>query len=292
MLRFGCALLCLALASSFAAEWKPVDGFFRWPPGLEVGACTAVAENSRGELFVFHRGKQPILVFAHDGKFLRSWGDDLVGSAHGLRIDADDNVWCTDIGHHRVYKFDSQGKLLLQLGTGKPGAGPDEFNKPTDVAFGERGEFYVTDGYGNTRVLKFSPSGALVGQWGTAGKEPGQFNTPHAIVRDPAAGRLIVGDRENDRIQVFDAEGNLLDVWPGFAPFGLALDRDGRLFVADGRANEVLELDDGGKIVARFGKKGEGPGEFDLPHMLAFDRIGNLYVTEITGRRVQKFVRN
>jgi DNA-binding beta-propeller fold protein YncE len=180
----------------------------------------------------------------------------------------------------------------LQLGTGKPGAGPDEFNKPTDVAFGERGEFYVPDGYGNTRVLKFSPSGALVGLWGTAGKEPGQFNTPHAIVRDQAAGRLIVGDRENDRIQVFDAEGKLLDVWPGFAPFGLALDRHGKLFVADGRANEVLELDDGGKIVARFGKKGEGPGEFDLPHMLAFDRIGNLYVTEITGRRVQKFVRN
>jgi DNA-binding beta-propeller fold protein YncE len=289
MLRLGCALLCLVSSvPPLAAEWKPVEGFFQLPAGLELGACTAVAQNSRGEIFVFHRGKQPLLVFSADGKFLRSWGDDLVGSAHGLRIDADDNVWCTDIGNHRVYKFDPQGKLLLQLGTGKAGAGSDEFNKPTDVAFGKLGEFYVTDGYGNTRVLKFSPSGALLQQWGTSGKEPGEFNTPHAIVRN-RADRLIVGDRENDRIQVFDADGKLLEVWPGFAPFGLALDAAGKLFVADGRANEVLELDAAGKIVARFGKKGSAPGEFDLPHMLTFDSAGNLYVTEITGKRVQKF---
>ena len=278
------------LIAAEPAAWQPVPDFFQVPAGVTLGACTAVAENSRGEIFFFHRGEQPILVFDADGKFLRSFGDGLVGSSHGLRIDADDNVWATDIGNHQVFKFDPQGKLLLQLGTGKPGAGPTEFNKPTDVAFGSGGEFYVTDGYGNTRVLKFSPSGGLVHQWGAAGKEPGQFDTPHAIVRD-AKGRLIVGDRENQRIQIFDADGKLLDVWPGFYPYGLAFDAKENLYVADGIANEVLRLDSAGKIVERFGKKGSAPGEFDLPHMLAFDKAGNLFVTEITGKRVQKFVR-
>jgi DNA-binding beta-propeller fold protein YncE len=230
------------------------------------------------------------LVFGPKGKFLRSWGDDLIGSAHGLRIDRDDNVWVTDIGNHRVIKYDREGKVLLQLGTGKPGDGPDQFNKPTDVAFGPNGEFYVTDGYGNSRVLKFSPSGALIHSWGRAGKGEGEFNTPHAIVID-RRGRLIVGDRENDRIQVFNADGKLLEVWPGFAPYGLALDRDFNLLVADGRAHQVLQLNDSGKVIHRFGKQGSAAGEFDLPHMLGFDIRGDLFVTEITGKRVQKFVR-
>jgi DNA-binding beta-propeller fold protein YncE len=272
------------------ATWTAQPGFFQLPDGFELGAASAVAVNRRGEIFVFHRGAHPIMVFDSAGKFLRSWGDGVVGSSHGLRIDPEENVWVTDIGNHRVMKFDPQGKLLMSLGTGKPGDGNDQFNKPTDVAFGSKGEFYVTDGYGNTRVLKFSPSGALVYQWGSAGKGDGEFNTPHAIVID-RQGRLIVGDRENDRIQIFDADGKHLATWPGFAPYGLALDGEGRLFVADGRANEVLQLNAAGKIVARFGREGTGPGEFSLPHMLSFDAEGNLFVTEITGKRVQKFVR-
>lgn len=269
---------------------KAETDFLKLPDGWTLGACSAVALNRAGEIFVFHRGEHPLLVFAVDGKFLRSWGDDLIGSAHGLRIDADDNVWVTDIGNHRVFKFDPQGKLLLSLGTGKLGDGPNEFNKPTDVAFGERGEFFVTDGYGNSRVLKFSPSGALLQQWGTPGKERGQFRIPHAIVRD-ANGRLLVGDRENDRIQIFDGDGKLLDVWPGFAPYGLAFDRNGTLFVADARAHQLLQLGATGQVVQRFGKQGSGPGEFNLPHMFAIDAAGNLLVAEVNGRRVQKLRR-
>jgi DNA-binding beta-propeller fold protein YncE len=269
---------------------KAEADFLQLPDGWSLGACSAVAVNRRGEIFVFHRGEHPLLVFAADGKYLRSWGDDLIGSAHGLRIDADDNVWATDIGNHRVFKFDSQGTVLLSLGTGKPGDGLTEFNKPTDVAFGERGEFFVTDGYGNARVLKFSPSGALLQTWGNAGKERGQFRIPHSIVRD-ARGRLYVGDRENDRIQIFDVDGKLLDVWPGFAPYGLALDRDGTLFVADGRAHQLVQLDETGRVVQRFGKQGTGPGEFNLPHMFAIDAAGQLLVAEVNGRRVQKLQR-
>ena len=215
-------------------------------------------------------------------------GDDLIGKAHGLRIDRQDNVWITDIGNHRVMKFDPSGKLLLSLGTGKAGTGTDEFDRPTDIAFGADGDVFVSDGYGNSRVLKFSATGRSVKTWGTRGKELGQFDLPHAIVMD-SKGRLLVGDRENERIQLFDAEGKALGQWPGFAPYGLAINGDGHVFVADAQAHQVLRLDAEGKVVQRIGQKGQVPGEFDLPHMLAFDSAGNLFVAEVDGKRFQKF---
>ncbi|MDA1049851.1 MAG: peptidyl-alpha-hydroxyglycine alpha-amidating lyase family protein [Planctomycetota bacterium] len=280
--------------STAAAE--PLDfladhEFFRLPDSIKLGACSGVAVDSKGNVYLFHRGKQPIIRLDADGKFLSSWGDDVIGSAHGLRIDAEDNVWVTDIGDHQVLKFSPDGKLLLALGkAGSAGDAVDEFNKPTDVAFGADGEIYVTDGYGNNRVLKFTPNGGFLAQWGEAGDGPGQFNLPHTVVIDQS-GRIIVGDRENDRVQVFESSGKLVAVWPGFAPFGLAFDGQGHLFVADGRANRVLQLDDEGQVVRSWGKEGTAPGEFQLPHMLAADASGNLYVGEIKGERFQKLIR-
>ena len=104
-----------------------------------------------------------------------------------------------------------------------------------------------------------------------------------------SAGRVLVGDRENKRIQIFDREGKWLDMWEGFSPFGLAFDAQGTLFVADGYANEIVQLDRSGKIAGRFGQKGTAPGQFELPHMLGFDTAGNLYVAEVNGKRFQKF---
>lgn len=269
-------------------ELKPVQNYFKLPRDFTLGPCSAVAVSTQGEIIVFHRGKKPLMVFDAEGNFLRSWGDDLIGSAHGLRIDSDGHVWTTDIGGHRVMKFDSHGKLLLSLGSGKPGNSDDQFNKPTDLAFGSHGEFFVTDGYGNTRVMKFAASGKLLHKWGTPGKQDGEFNLPHSVVMD-SQGRLLVGDRENDRIQLFDQSGRWLATWPGFAPYGLAFDKLGRLYVADARANQLIRLTANGAVEKRWGRKGSAPGEFDLPHMLAFDKAGNLYVAEVNGRRVQKF---
>jgi DNA-binding beta-propeller fold protein YncE len=272
------------------AGFRPVPDFLKLPEGWTLGSCSAVAVNRLGEILLLHRGKHPLIGFDADGRFLRSWGDDLIQSPHGLRVDQDDNVWVTDIGSHRVFKFDPSGKLLLSLGHGKPGAGDDQFNKPTDVAFGSDGEFFVADGYGNTRVLKLAANGKLIKAWGTPGAGPGEFNLPHAIVVD-SRGRVLVGDRENDRIQIFDRDGSLLEIWPGFAPYGLAFNRDGVLFVADARASRILELDANGKVRRSWGRKGTAPGEFDLPHMLSFDAAGNLLVAEVGGKRLQKFVR-
>lgn len=293
-------LLLFALARMLSAAEKPgrdlgftlqpLKQFFQVPAEVAVGACSAVAVNSRGEVYVFHRGPKPILCFNAEGELLRSWGDDVVKIAHGLRIDRDDNVWVTDVGGHRVYQFDPQGKLLLALGTGQAGAANDQFNQPTDIAFGPQDEVYISDGYGNSRVMKFSTKGQLQTSWGTPGNQAGQFQLPHSILVD-AEDRVLVGDRENNRIQVFDADGKWLASWNGFAPYGMAFDADGQLFVADGRAGQVLLLDEKGKVRKRWGRTGNGVGQFQMPHMLGFNADGDLFVAEVNGRRVQKFVR-
>jgi DNA-binding beta-propeller fold protein YncE len=276
--------------STRALDYQAVAGWPKLPDGLTLGPVSAVATDSEDRVFVFHRGKQPILVFDRDGKFLRSWGDDLVKTAHGLRIDRADNVWITDIGHHLVRKFNAEGKLLLTLGQkDQPGESPNQFNKPTDVAVTPSGDFYVSDGYGNSRVVKFSREGKYLTAWGKKGTGAGEFNLPHAICLD-AKGRVYVGDRENSRIQVFDPDGKFLAQWrEGGSPFGLYLTGE-RLFVADGRANWVMVLDLEGKAVGRFGEKGQRRGQFELPHAICVDKQGAVYVVEITGKRVQKFV--
>lgn len=278
-------------ADDGSIDFRPAKLHLRIPESVKLGPCSAVDIDSRGRFYVFHRGKQPILCFDRDGKFLRSWGDDLIGKAHGLRVDADDNVWVTDIKHHTVFKFSPKGKLLLSLGqVDRKGSGTDQFNQPTDIAFGKNGDIYVADGYGNSRVMKFAPNGKYLASWGTKGKDRGEFHLPHSILVDKR-GRVIVGDRENDRVQVFDANGKLLEIWPGFAPYGMAFDRQGHIFVADGRANAVLRLDAHGKVVGKWGRKGKRPGEFSLPHMLAADAAGNLYIAEVGNKRLQKLTR-
>jgi len=284
--------LCTTRLIADEIDFEPVPGFVKVPDSIKLGRASGVGVNSNGDVYLFHRGKHPIIVLDSTGKYLRSWGDDVISEAHGLRIDDDDNVWVSDIGNHQIFKFTKTGKLLLSLGkAGVAGSAVDEFDKPTDVAFGSNGEVYVADGYGNSRVMKFTPNGGFLAQWGEAGKGPSQFDTPHTLVVD-RNGRVIVGDRENDRIQVFDGNGRFLELWSGFAPFGLEFDQQGNLFVADGRANKILQLDSKGKVIASWGEEGADPGQFKLPHMLAADAKGNLYVGEILGMRFQKLNRN
>ena len=270
-------------------DYRPVAGWPQLPPGLELGAVSAVATDAKDRVFVAHRAAKPILVFDRDGKFLRAWGDDHIQTPHGLRIDPEGNVWVTDIGNHLVMKFDPEGKLLLSLGRkGEAGSKPDRFDRPTDVAISPTGEFYIADGYGNSRVMKFSRDGKLLKQWGVKGKGEGEFNLPHAICLD-AKGNLYVGDRENDRVQVFDSEGKFLKQWnESGAPYGLFLTGD-RLLVADGRAGWVRVLSLEGKSLGRWGEKGTMAGQFQMPHMLCVDSRGDVYVAEVTNKRIQKF---
>ncbi len=186
------------------------------PKGWYFGRVSAVATDSAGEVYVFQRGADadPIVVFDKDGKYLRSWGRDLdFGNEHGLRVDRDGNVWITDNGNHQVMKFTREGKLLLTLGVrGESGEDDKHFFRPADITFGPDGSVYVADGYGNARVVKFSPEGEYITAWGKHGTGESEFNIVHSAAVD-SKGTVYVSDRENNRIQIFDADGKFLRMW-------------------------------------------------------------------------------
>jgi DNA-binding beta-propeller fold protein YncE len=226
MKKYAAVLICLA-ALLIAAEqgWYPHEGGLMkyrvnirfgeepdtMPAGWKFGRVSAVTVDKQGEVYVYHRGPKadPIVVFDAKGKFLRSWGKGMVGNAHGIRCDRDGNIWTVDNGNHQVMKFTRDGKLLLTLGTkGEKGEDDKHFFRPTDIAFSpDQKFFYVSDGYGNARVVKFTWDGKYVKAWGRHGTRPGEFNTVHSIAID-SEGTVFVSDRENNRIQIFDADGN------------------------------------------------------------------------------------
>ena len=173
-----------------------------------------------------------MMVFDRDGNFLRSWGEGAVPRAHGLHIDADDTLYLTDDGDHTVRKCTPDGKVLLELGMpGKPAPymSGTPFHRCTHTALSPKGEIYVSDGYGNSRVHKYSPDGKLLMSWGEPGTDPGQFNIVHNIVTD-AEGWVYVADRENHRVQVFDGNGKYEAQWNNMhRPCGLYCHRGPRL---------------------------------------------------------------
>ncbi len=186
------------------------------PDGFKFGRVSSVAVDKQGEVYVFHRGTKapPVVVFDKDGKYLRSWGKGVFGNPHGIRIDRDGNVWTVDNGDHQVIKFDRTGKELMRLGVkGQKGNDERTFFRPTDIAFSPDGKFfYVSDGYGNSRVVQFTINGKFVRTWGTPGTEINQFNTVHSVAVD-SKGLVYVSDRENNRIQIFSGEGKFLKQW-------------------------------------------------------------------------------
>jgi len=272
--------------------YRPVRNFLHLPPGLKLGAVSGVATDAEERLYVIHRGdaERPILVFGRSGDFVRSFGAGCFTSTHGLRIDPAGNIWTTDNANHTVIKFSPEGKVLLTLGERDvPGDDDRHFNKPTDVAFAANGDFYVSDGYGNSRVVKFDRDGKFLFSWGKKGSGPGEFNLPHAVRLD-SKGNVYVADRENKRIQVFTPDGKFLrQLAGGIAPYGLFIAPGDLLFVADGVKHEIVKLDQGGQVLARWGGGGRESGKFLMPHGITVGRDGAVYVAEVTGGRVQKF---
>ena len=281
----------IAMAGRAGAEYRLVPEFPQLPKEVRLAGVSGVATDSKGQVFVLHRGAEPVLVFEPSGRFVRSFGKGLFKTAHGLRIDADDNVWTTDSADHVVIKFAPDGRVLMTLGErGVAGEDTRHFNKPADVAFGEGGTFFVADGYGNSRVVKFDKDGKFLLAWGKKGKGEGEFVIPHAVRLD-SKGLVYVGDRENDRVQVFDQNGKFIRQFGGFAPFGLFITPKDELFAADGRAHQVHRVTLEGKVIETWGKRGPEAGNFFLPHGITVAADGAVYVTEVDGKRVQKFVR-
>ena len=291
------------LASAFAAGGLRGSGFERlpytvdtnWPhlpAGWNLQETPGVAVDANDHVYVFHRGENPIIELTPDGRVVRSWGQGMFIRPHAIRIDPQGAIWVVDNDTHQVLKMDRSGRVQLVMGRkGQSGEGPDLFNRPTDVAFAEDGSFYVSDGYVNSRVAKFSADGAFITAWGQKGTAPGQFDLPHTVVVGPD-GRVYVGDRENYRLQVFDADGGFIEQWTDVgSPWGLALSRDNELFIADGHNNRILKTGLDGTVAGQISSGGKVPGRVDFAHHIAVDSRENVYVSEIKNWRVQKFVR-
>ena len=272
---------------------------------------SGVAIEASGHILVLHRGAHPLLEFESNGKFMRSWnnvlfsegkvaavagGDRVPGrsfysavygpagcdscGAHSVRVDPEHNVWVVDATGQVVYKMDPQGKVIMQVGQkGVAGTGHNNFNLPTDVAFAPNGDFFITDGYANARVVKFSHDGKYLLEWGTRGKGPGQFELPHNVAVD-ALGRVYVTDRENRRIEVFDANGKFLNQWMTIEGVsGLVMTKDQHLW-----AGAVL-LNLEGQVLGRLPN-----GSAASAHGVAVSNSGDVYLAQLNGK-VQKFVK-
>jgi len=294
--------------------YHAVAGWEQLPSGYTHPDVAAVAVNSKGRVYLFCRAEHPVLIYERDGRFVGSWGEGVFTMrTHGITIAPDDSVWCVDDAGHSVRKFSPDGQLLLTLGdnAGKPSAsgydgsnlttiarGAPPFNRPTNVAVAPNGDLYVSDGYGNARVHRFSARGQLLDSWGEPGTGPGQFMLPHGIAVD-ASGNVFVCDRESDRIQVFTAEGRYArEIADVQRPTQIVLGR-GLIYVSElgwrsGQRSfrhgpierdlpaRVSVLDANGKVLARIGGSDPcAPGSFCAPHGLAVDANGDLYVAEV-----------
>ena len=264
-----------------------------------------------GQVYLFTRAQPAVQLYRADGTLVRAWPIENYQGAHFVRIDPEGNVWLADFRGHVVQKYTPEGKLLLTLGqSGRAGNDAAHFNGPTDMAILPGGDVFVSDGYGNRRVVHFDKQGRYVNQWGEEGDRPGQFALPHSIVAD-SQGRLYVADRNNARIQVFDTRGKLLAVWDRLMmPWGLHITSSDELWVcgssrakkSDGKGwlitppadQLVMKLARDGKVLARAplvkttAPPGR-PGEVDWVHAIAADSQGNLYLGDIQGKRAQKF---
>ncbi len=308
-------------------EFELVPDWEQKPEDITHGDVAGVTVDAEGRVYLHTRHDDQTLVYDGDGNFIQAWGKGVFGNAHGITAAPDGSIYCVDNRDSVVRKFSADGEHLATMGTpGEPsdtgygqrtGTGPaaihhnetiqrvaGPFNSCTNLAVHPNGDLYVADGYGNARVHRFSADGELIQSWGEIGTGPGEFHLPHgiAVAND---GRVIVADRENDRLQFFTAEGEYLDMWTDvLRPTQVAVDAEGYVFVSElwrpcepgqgsfvhGLATEdmpgrVSVFDPTGRVAARWGADSDNrcaPGNFIAPHDLALDNEGNLYVGEVT----------
>jgi len=327
-IRFAAATVTAVLALSQAVDaqrddYRTIESHFKLPDGRKIGSTVGITIDRDGiSVWVFERcganncvgsSLAPILKFDASGALIKSFGAGMFIRPHGIHIDRDGNLWVTD-GEgpdgkdprrngkgHQVFKLNQDGKVLMTLGkAGVAGDGPDTFNMPSAVLIAPNGDIFVGDGHGgasNARVLKFSKDGKLITTWGKRGSAPGDFATPHSLAMD-SRGRLFVGDRENNRIQIFDQEGTFLEEWKQFGrPSGIFIDRNDRLYVADHQSD--AKTNPGFRKGITIGSARDGkvsafildPDPNGSQEGVAVDVNGNIYGSLTGGMALKKYVK-
>ncbi len=280
------ALFLLPILVS-AIEPYASEGFLRIPETVKLGPMSAVEVDSRGSIYVLHRGEPPLIKFDSGGSYVAGWGSGLFKVAHGLRADHEGNIWTTDNGNHVLRCFSADGKLERTLGEAGVAAGDEtHFRSPDDLVFSTKGDIYVADS-GNGRIVRLDKNGKFISQWGKKGKATGEFGTAHGLAID-TQDRIYVADRGNNRVQVFEPTGAFLAEWSGFGnPFGLLV-KDRQLLVSEGDVNKIFHL---GLATGKIEQEWGNSDVLQLPHLMSSDRQGRLYVAEVNGKRVQIFRR-
>ena len=302
--------------------YDSVPNFFKLPANLYFGEGIGIATNSKGHIFVYTRtGETRLFEFDQNGAFVREIGQGLYGLvfAHAVRVDKDDNIWVVDEGSNMVIKFNPQGRVVMTIGrrpeaveeltnfTGQGSAPqsnkPYSFNRPTDVAWDAQGNIFVTDGYGDNRVVKYDKNGRFIKSAGTAGNGPGQLRLPHTMAMD-AQGNIYIGDRSNARVQVWDNDLNPKAIYDTVgSPWAVCISPGPHqyLFVSnsvpdngDSRAaaqtGEIYKMELDGTIIGKFGKAGKALKEFSTVHEIDCRNPDQLFVSEITAWRAQKII--
>jgi peptidylamidoglycolate lyase len=316
-MRIAAAALLLALGGAPESDrYEEVKDWPRLPASVQLGECAGVAADANGHIFVFHRpgrGFDPaattklpeaavLEIDADSGRLINSWGANTFLVPHGITIDAANNVFLTDVGLQQVFKFSHDGTPLLALGEPRVGAwDATHFNQPTDIAIRRDGTFYVSDGYVNSRVAVFDQNGKELREWGKKGAGPAEFSNPHGLTFVPGGSDVLVADRENSRLQLFDKDGAFKRQWVGVRDaattgrvFAVAADEAGNYYVGIRRADYdtvhtgVLKLDRRWNVVAAIGFGRQGDPVFNAVHDLALGKDGAIYVAETRTKRVVK----
>ncbi|MFQ5710550.1 MAG: peptidyl-alpha-hydroxyglycine alpha-amidating lyase family protein [Candidatus Geothermarchaeales archaeon] len=300
--------------------YQLVEDWAQLREGLSFLDVGSIAIDNQDRVYILNRSENPVMVFDRDGNLLTSWGRGYFKRAHGICVGPDGSIYCTDDRNHTVTKFNAHGEVLMTLGTkDKPSdtgyrdvpdlweriasikRGGPPFNRPTGVALSSTGDMYVSDGYGNARIHKFSQDGKLLFSWGEPGPAPGQFRLPHSIWVD-RQDRVWVADRENNRIQIFNDKGEFLAQWTDLIrPTDVFVDNDEIVYVSE-LCKRISIFATDGKLLARWGNENHDVNDplFVAPHAIAIDSKGDLYVGEVAmthtkidrgSRAVQKFAR-
>ena len=304
----------MATVGSGDFVYEPAENWIHLPDDVPLTEAVGVAVDSQDNLYVFNRADPPVIVFDPHGKYLRHWGHGLFVRPHGIWIDPENTLYLTDDHGHSMRQFTKDGELLRVFGpVGEPSPtgvvgydyrkithGDAPYNLPTNTVKAPNGDVYVTDGYGNARVHRFSAEGQLKASWGEPGDGPGQFNLPHGLGVDPE-GRLYVGDRENSRIQIFSLEGELIDTWTDVVrPCQVFIGQDSFAYVGElGKKAGMFDwlerdpaatgarisiFDKDGNLQSRWGGgvKPESLADVYTGHDVCVDSKGDVYVGEVS----------